>query len=76
MKDKVGPGTIAVAAVALIVVLFAIYHFAFRGNPAQPAVTPDNRPDYVKQLQAGGRPSWPASGPQEGQPQAGAAAGR
>ena len=68
MQSKVGAKEIAAAVVVLILILFVIYRFAFGGNHNQPAITPDNRPDYVKQLQAGGRPTWPASGPQAGAP--------
>ncbi len=58
MKSNIGPGAIAAGVVALLIVLFLIYHFTLGGNPAQPPITPDNRPDYVKQLQAGKTPSY------------------
>lgn len=58
MKQKVGPAAIALSVVALLIVVFLIYHFTMGGNRAQPPITADNRPEYVKELQRGGRPSW------------------
>ena len=60
MKTRVGPGAIAAGVVILLMVLFCIYRFTLGGNSAQPPITPDNAPDYVKQMRAGKTPSMGA----------------
>ena len=62
-KTKVGPPAIAAAVVALLVVVFLIYHFTLGSAPGNKPVSADNRPDYVKQLEKGGRPSWAPMAP-------------
>jgi len=67
LKQKVGPGAIAISVVALLIVVFLIYHFTM-GGKAQPPITADNRPEYVKEMQRGGHPSWAPITTQPGQP--------
>jgi hypothetical protein len=60
MKTRVSPGAVAAGVVIVLILLFFIYRFTLGGNPAQPPITPDNAPDYVKQMRAGKTPSMGA----------------
>jgi len=69
VQQKVGPGVIAISVVALLVVIFLLYHFTMGGGShrGQPPITADNRPEYVKQLERGQRPTWAPITTQPGQ---------
>lgn len=59
-KASVGIGMILAAVVALLVVLYLLYHFTM-GNSGQPTVSKENAPDYAKKAAA--KAGGPAGGP-------------
>jgi hypothetical protein len=58
MKSNVNPAIIAVSVVVLLGLVFLLYRFTLGGN-GQPKITPDNAPNYVKQMQKGETPTSP-----------------
>lgn len=58
LKQKAGPAAVVISVVALLAVIYLIAHFSMGGNRAQQSITKDNRPEYVKQMERGQRPSW------------------
>lgn len=57
MDKKITPGVIAIAAIALIAVLFFLYRSSLGGG--QGTTSADNAPEYVKRMQKGQNPGQP-----------------
>ncbi|HEV2472489.1 MAG TPA: hypothetical protein VGS41_07490 [Chthonomonadales bacterium] len=70
MKSNAGAGAIAAGVAALVAILFIIYHFTLgASNPNQKPITADNRPEYVKRLQAGQATTYYGQDPAKVRPQ-------